>query len=133
MNNQLELGFEEYPTMTTSILPDYNQLLLSKKQSTTNGFDPHKIMVQKKQIDSGEVISNIPKQSYLDKDIKTLEDFCMTHGIVGFNCGRMSPIAALAMLKQQLGIVDNKPLEERIPIGYERYGGSSNKKTLLNG
>lgn len=62
-----------------------------------------------------------------EKDIKALEDFCKKHGIVGYNCGRMNPIAALALLKQKLGIVDSS-LQERTP-----YSNPSNKKILLNG
>ena len=140
---QLTLGFEEYPDLKTSIIPDFNQVI-SKKIDTlkqNSGFDPYKIMVQKKQLNDGEIEDNTPKKTWPEKDIKVLEDFCEKHGIVGFNCGRMSPIAALAFLKQKLGIVDGS-LEERIPYGYEKIGiNSSNypyanvtkKKMILNG
>jgi hypothetical protein len=46
-------------------------------------------------------------------------------GIVEYNCGKMSPIAALAMLKQQLGVVEG-PLEERVPLGYQKLGSKFN-------
>ena len=140
---QLTMEFEEYPELKTSIIPDFNQVI-SKKIDTikqNNSFDPHKLMVQKKQINDGEVENTTPKQTWLEKDMKTLEDFCKQHGIVGFNCGRMSPIAALAFLKQSLGIVD-APLEERVPYGYEKIGGNNpnypytnvaKKKMILSG
>ena len=78
-------------------------------------------MVKKKLMDSGEAQDTTPKQMWPEKDIKVLEDFCKEHGILGFNCGRMSPIQALAFLKQKLGIADG-PITERIPYGYEKIG-----------
>lgn len=62
-----------------------------------------------------------------DKDMKALEDFCKKYGIVGYNCGLMNPLAALALLKQKLGVVDVS-LQERTP-----YSSGMNKKILLNG
>jgi hypothetical protein len=62
-----------------------------------------------------------------EKDIKILDDFCKKHNIVGFNCGKMNPIAALALLKQKLGISDTS-LQERTP-----YSNVMNKRILLNG
>lgn len=135
-------GFEEYPDMQTGVIPDFNQLLTNKVQTLKGGFDPHQMMVQKKQIQSGEVVADtlVPKQTWPEKDVKVLESFCAKHGIMGFNCGRMSPIAAMVMLKQQMGIVDG-PLEERMPFGYEKLGKFNpnysyttmvRKKTLLS-
>ena len=64
------------------------------------------------------------------EDIKTLEDFCKKHGVVGFNCGHMSPIAALAFLKKKMGISD-PTLTERTPyVGYLQTG---NQKSVLHG
>jgi len=51
-----------------------------------------------------------------EEEIKVLESFCLKHGIVGFDCGRMSPLAALSLLKSKLGVID-APLEERFPYG----------------
>jgi len=139
-NNQPALpGFEEYPEMTTSVMPDYNQLLSKKVSSVKSGFDPHALMVKKKDVNSGEIQDNTPTQTWPERDVKILEDFCTKHGILGFNCGRMSPIAAMAMLKQSMGIVDG-PLEERVPLGYSKpqfnpnypYMSSMNKKSLLS-
>ncbi len=62
-----------------------------------------------------------------DKDMKALEDFCKKHGIIGYNCYKMNPIAALALLKQKLGIIDNS-LQEKTP-----YSNIMSKKILLNG
>ena len=116
---QLSLGFEEYPDLKTSIIPDFNQIVSKKVETIKGNFDPYKLMVKKKEVDSGEVQDETPKQVWPEKDIKALEDFCKQYGILGFNCGRMSPIAALAFLKQKMGIADG-PLEERIPYGYEK-------------
>jgi hypothetical protein len=121
-SNQLNLpGFESWPEMQHSVLPDYNLFLSKKTEQIKNGFDPHKLMVQKKQINSGEIASDTPKKEWPEKDIKTLEDFCTKNGIVGYNCGKMHPIAALAFLKQYLGIVDGS-LEERVPVSYQKIG-----------
>lgn len=75
-----------------------------------------------------------------ERDIKALEDFCRQHNILGFNCGKMAPIAALALLKRKLGINDN-PLTERIPFTGTKPINNPNytyttmvaKKTLLHG
>lgn len=141
--NQLTLGFEEYPDLKTSIIPDFNQVIVKKiddiKQN--NKFDPYKMMVQKKRINDGEIENITPKQMWPEKDVKVLEDFCKQYGIIGFSCGHMSPIAALAMLKQKLGIADG-PLEERVPYGYEKIGENNpnypytnaiKKKMILQG
>lgn len=128
-------GFEPYPEMKHSILPDFNQLVAQKvnpKQQEL-GFDPHKLMVQRKQLETGEVLDVTPVQQWPEKDVQALTDFCAKHGILGFNCGRMSPVAALAMLKNQLGIVDG-PLEQRVPPGYQPYNPvKPYQKTLLHG
>lgn len=124
-------GFEPYPEMKHSLLPDFNQVAAAKLGS--GGFDPHKLMVQRKQLETGEVLDVTPVQKWPEKDIKALEEFCAKYGILGFNCGRMSPVAALAMLKNQLGIVDG-PLEERVPTGYQPYSPvKPYQKTLLHG
>lgn len=126
MNEQLSLEFDEYPTAK---IPDFNQMMSQKVETIkAGGFDPHKLMVQKKLNDSGEYVDTTPKQNWPEKDIKTLEDFCSKYGIMGFNCGRMSPIAALGLLKQKLGLIDSPSITERIP-----YSDSMNKKTLLMG
>jgi hypothetical protein len=138
---QLSLGFEEYPNLKTSVITDFNQIVSKKVETIKDMVDPYQLIIKKKDVDGGEVKDNTPKQTWPEKDIKLLDDFCKEHGIVGFNCGRMSPIAALAFLKQRLGIADG-PLKDRIPYGYQKIGlnssdnsftNESKKKTLLNG
>jgi hypothetical protein len=46
----------------------------------------------------------IPVMEYDSKDIKALEEFCKSHGIFGFNFGRMHPRAALSMLRSKMGL-----------------------------
>lgn len=108
--------------------------------------DPYQLMLQKKRedvypptIDAKTIVK------WPEADVKKLEDYCAKAGIVGFNCGRMHPVAALAMLKQQFGDFSGVPLEERIPAGYEKRGTHSgyganypysqamNKKQILHG
>ena len=153
INQQNLPGFEEYPDMPTAHrLPDFGQFIqsgLEKAKTAPNGFDPHAAMVKRKEINSGEVVDDTPKQTWPEKDVKALEDFCKQHGIMGFDCGKMSPIAAMAMLKNMLGIVDG-PLADRVPFGYEKLGAKpmiynhnypytqmikekTSKKTLLSG
>lgn len=133
---QMLPGFEEYQTLNSGLLPSMVNSVASQPQAAPNGFDPFKTMMQKKAIENGEVVppSDLPVQRWPEKDTKALEEFCTKHGIVGFNCGRMSPIAALAFLKNHLGIVD-APLEERVPNGYTRLTPYSDvmKKVLLKG
>ena len=123
-SNQLHFEFDAYPTM-----PSMEQVISQRIPTVTKdgSFDPHQLMVKKKLTDSGESIDTTPKQNYLEKDIKTLEDFCLKYGIVGFNCGKMSPIAALAMLKQKFGVIDS-PVENRVT-----YSDVMTKKMLLKG
>jgi hypothetical protein len=126
-SNQATLpGFEEYADMQHSLMPDFNQLLTKKVEAVKGGFDPHALMVKKKEIDSGEVEDTTPKQTWPEKDVKALEDFCAKHGILGFNCGKMSPIAALSMIKRKLGIDE--------PSIYNQYTETLNqKKTIMHG
>ena len=88
--------------------------------------DPYKLMLQKKrQMDTGDIdpgtIVRWPEEA-----TKQLQDYCTKMGIVGFNSGRMHPLAALAALKKQLGDdYTGVPLEERVPAGYEKRGTPS--------
>lgn len=146
-------GFEEWPSIKSDIIPDFQQLLFQKiqnnKTSTStvdpNGFDPHIIMVKKNKEDKGEIpVDTTPSPKWPEKDLKALEDFCKQHNIIGFQCGRMHPAAALFMLKQKVGYT-NIPLEDRVPEGYEKKGTPhphnvnyshhlrSDKRVILNG
>lgn len=118
MSEQLHFEFTEYPEM-----PSLLDRISQRPVVNDGAFDPHQLMIKKKLTDSGV---NIPRQSWPDKDVKTLEDFCLKYGIIGFNCGKMSPIAALAMLKQKLGVIE--PTENRVT-----YSDAMNQKILLKG
>lgn len=75
----------------------------------------------------------LPMVEFDQSDVKELEEFCRTHGIVGFNCGNMNPKAALEILKNRVGSATNvvKSLESQ---GYEVAGKDyKHKKQLLNG
>jgi hypothetical protein len=67
-------------------------------------------LVRRKQ--EGEDTTLPPIQEFPQQDIDELESFCRKYGIIGFNCGRMHPKAALRMLKSRMGI----PIEESTPI-----------------
>ena len=69
-------------------------------------FDPYKILLQKKfnQTNSSE----IPVISYNEEDIKELEEFCKKHGILGVNFKNMNPKSVLNMLKNKIGIREEK-------------------------
>ena len=48
-----------------------------------------------------------PIQEFPQSDIDELELFCKSHGILGFNFGRMNPKAALQMLKNKMGVTNH--------------------------
>lgn len=86
-----------------------------------------------------EIITD-SKPDWPERDIRALTEFCKKYKILGFNCGKMSPIAALALLKRQMGVSDS-PLNERIPFTGTKpinnpdytYQNMVQKKTLLHG
>lgn len=142
-------GFESYREMKHSLLPDFNAVLqkrLVPTQQDLPGFDPHQLMVKKHKVETGEVApdTTISSVQWPEKDMEVLNDFCKQHNIMGFNCGRMSPISALAFLKNKIGLSD-KSLSERIPFGYEKIGAQNiynvnypydrlnDKRKILNG
>ena len=68
-------------------------------------------LVRRKQ--QGEDANLPPIQEFPQQDINELESFCRKYGIIGFNCGRMHPKAALRMLKMRMGIPnEEKPIVE---------------------
>src|ERR1035437_423524 len=142
-------GFEEYTDIKKSAAPDFTQILNQRMvkgvQPNLPGFDPHAMMVKKNQIEKGEITPDpVPEVKWPEKDVEVLEDFCKQYGIIGFNAGRMGPIAALAFLKNKMGLCGG-PLSERVPFGYEKtgtkniynsnypYQHSLDKRTVLNG
>ena len=72
-------------------------------------FDIYSALVKRKK--QGEDTTLPPIQEFPQQDIEELESFCRKYGIIGFNCGRMNPKAALRMLKSRMGV----PIEEATP------------------
>jgi hypothetical protein len=115
---------EEFPS-----LPDFSnfmaQRIANKTKDLTPKFDPHNLMVKKHKETTGETPIDTPKFEWPEGDMKALNDFCEQNGIMGFNCGKMHPTAALAMLKSKVGNYKDVPLTERVPFGYEKAGGAN--------
>jgi hypothetical protein len=120
---------EEFPQMP-DMAAVLAQRIAAKKAETTGQpapgtFDPYQAMLDRK---AGKPIEQkLPEvQQWPEEDVKTLQDYCTKMGIVGFNSGRMNPIAALAMLKKRFGDdYTGVPLDERLPHGYEKMGTKS--------
>lgn len=93
-------------------------------------IDPYKMMLARKGTNAQEATA--PIQSWPEEDVRKLEDFCKTMGIVGFNCGNMSPLAALALLKNKLGVPEETPRTEGYGPNYP-YTVALQKKQLLHG
>ena len=138
-----------------SRMPDLSSVLTQRimaKKAEASGttlpppgtVDPYQLMIQKKKGETAEIDPSTI-QKWPEEATKKLQDYCAKMGIFGFNCGRMHPIAALALLKKQVGDYSDVPLEERIPDGYEKRGTHSgygpgypysqaiNKKQVLHG
>lgn len=136
---------DDFETLNSKV-PDFESMIIQRAakhpQATPQGtFDPYQAMLKKKEAETAPVDPSTIKQ-WPEDDVKTLQDYCERMGIVGFSAGRMHPLAALAMLKGQLG--DNYtdvPLEERLPAGYQKLGTKgygpnntySQKKQILHG
>jgi hypothetical protein len=68
-----------------------------------------------------------------DTDIQILKEFCKKHRIPRFHCGHMSPVAALAYLKTQMGVVDG-PTESKNTFNQNNpYQFIFQKKDILHG
>lgn len=116
-----------------SRLPDLSTALaqrIAAKASEVNTnvpppvtVDPYKMMLKKKRASEAGDIDPGTLVRWPEEATKKLQDYCTKMGIVGFNSGKMHPMAALAMLKKQYGDdFTDVPLEERVPEGYERLG-----------
>lgn len=124
--------------------PVFDQLLAQKiaakkveqpSSTSTPSFDPYKTMMMKKDAEEGKPVDTSNVVKWPEEDIRRLEEFCKMMGIANFSCGRMPPLAALAFLKQKLGVVDGT-LENRTPIGYEKLKYNSKnpyKKDIIHG
>jgi len=122
-------------------IPEFDAMALLQARLASKGtgpqstpskgtIDPYQMMLKRKDANAEEVLS--PVQTWPEADIKRLEEFCLKHGIVGFNCGRMSPAAALALLKGKLGVMDTPPKTEGYGPNYP-YTMAMQKKSLLHG
>ncbi len=100
---------EDWPTIGMGNL---QAMMVMRQQNASvpasNAFDPYQAMLRRKQSnvsdESGYINTEVTQ--YDPKDIHALEEFCQKYGIVGFNCGKMSPKAALQMLKKRIGVID---------------------------
>ncbi len=135
---------DEFPDIS-SRLPSMEAALASRisaRQGTSatlppGVYDPYQAILDRKNGKTPEPV--VPESvKWPEEDVQRLEDYCKKVGVVGFNCGKMHPIAALAMLKRQVGDFSNTPLEERVPEGYQKLGtrvpyGDAIKKQILHG
>jgi hypothetical protein len=99
-----------------SVSPQHLLLKQMQQQSfqiaAPNEFDPYQVLLKrKKQQDSGQMP---PIKDINPDDLYELQEFCKTHGIMGFNMGTMNPKAALAMLKKKMGIKVETPISPSI-------------------
>lgn len=99
---------DEWPVMNSGMLKTmaslnsmYNQI----GSKPVSGFDPYQTMVNRRKRQEDPITDQEPVvKQHNDSDIKALEEFCQQYGIVGFNCGTMSPKAALMFLKAKMGV-----------------------------
>jgi hypothetical protein len=125
-----------------SRVPEFDAMFMLQQRLAQKGttspaipkgkFDPYQMMVKKKEVNTGTIVDDTPSQSWPEEDIKKLEEFCKKMGIVGFNAGNMSPLAALAFLKQKLGVVEEPPKTEGYGPNYP-YTDAMKKKMILHG
>ncbi len=106
---RIKIDMEEWPSIGNGM---FGGMSMQRPTATrVPDFDPVALMTKKKQ--QQEDPTNIPVVSHDVNDINELESFCRKYGIIGFNCGRMSPRAALRMLKMRMGIPnEEKPIVE---------------------
>ena len=78
-------------------------------------FDPYQMLLRRKQQEENP--QSFPVIQYDEHDIRELEEFCKQYNILGFNCGKMGPKAALNMLKKKLGVVSEKIENKKMLLG----------------
>ena len=78
-------------------------------------FDPYQMLLRRKQQE--EDPQSFPVIQYDERDIRELEEFCKQYNILGFNCGKIGPKAALNMLKKKLGVVSEKIENKKMLLG----------------
>lgn len=118
---------EQWPSMDTSAFGMMAQMgaissaqtPIRKNQNATD-FDPYQAMLdRKKRLEEPESTKTPTIIQHNQSDIQDLEEFCQQYGIIGFNCGRMNPKAALQFLKTKMGV------REELPV--------ASNKTMLHG
>lgn len=135
MNEEFESINDHFPNLGTALA----QRVVQKQSINTSApgtFDPYQAMLKKKESETAPVDPSAIQQ-WPKKDVKALEDYCLKMGIVGFSCGKLPPIVALAILKRQLGEdFTDVSLEQRIPTGYGPnypYSQVIQKRQILHG
>lgn len=78
-------------------------------------FDPYQMLLKRKQQEENP--QSFPVIQYDENDIRELEEFCKQYNILGFNCGKMGPKAALNILRNKLGIITEKVENKKILFG----------------
>jgi len=106
---RVRVNVEEWPSIGSGM---FGGMSMQRPTATrVPDFDPVALMSKRKQQQDNP--DNIPVVNYSESDINELESFCRKYGIIGFNCGRMHPRAALRMLKMRMGIPhEEKPIVE---------------------
>ena len=114
---RIKVDMEEYPSIGSGM---FGAMSMQRPTATkVLDFDPVALMAKRKQ--QQDTPHNPTVMEYDGEDILELQNFCQSHGILGFNCGRMSPKSALRMLKSRMGV----PLDDNISNG--------SKKQILHG
>lgn len=67
-------------------------------------FDPYHLLLKKRIASHSNTSNTAYNIEYNEDDVAELEEFCKTHGILGFNINKMDPKSALKMLKNKMGI-----------------------------
>ena len=97
---RIKVDMEEWPSIGSGM---FGGMSMQRPTATTvPDFDPVALMMKKKQQQDNPQLS--PTLDYNIDDAYELEEFCRKHNIIGFNCGRMNPKAALRMLKSRMGV-----------------------------
>lgn len=120
MNDEYESPIDFQSLLMKRIMDKKTEQPTSYK---SNGFDPYKSMIDRK---NGNYVPQEDIKSWPEEDIKNLEDFCKKYGLIGVSCGKMPPSVVLHMLKQKMGVLD----EKNVNYPYQRV---DNKKSIIHG
>lgn len=122
-NYSLKLDEFDVVSILKQKFANKNTTTSSTSTNCAPAIDPYQMMVNRRTQNLNKTGTDLPIQSWLEEDVFRLEHFCRQHGIIGLNCGNMSPLLALTLLKKKLGVID----EETTSPFLEK----SNKKILL--